>query len=186
MDMADRLNPRGELLCYGPDVAFRRTTALPYGDRQAGLSGLENGKWQNVLWMVRQSARFCHAFTLFGSGFPLWSNVLDGFAQATGPYRGNPGRWRGGLLGGVISAVYCGFHGRSQPPHRAENLRSHRWSEAIVGVWFSSAKGQLVDANAVLAQQAALLAPAAGSNGAFRPPHYYASKLLRSFSIRNR
>lgn len=86
MDMADRLNPRGELLCYGPDVAFRRTTALPYGDRQAGLSGLENGKWQNVLWMVRQSARFCHAFTLFGSGFPLWSNVLGNPEHARPPW----------------------------------------------------------------------------------------------------
>lgn len=71
MDMADRLNPRGELLRYGLHATLRRMTALPYSDGQAGLLGLENEKWQNVLRIVRRKTRFCHAFTLLESDFPL-------------------------------------------------------------------------------------------------------------------
>ena len=125
MDMADRLNHRGKSFRCGLHVAFRRTTALPYGDGQAGLSGLENGKWQNVLWIIRRRARFCHAFTLFGSGFPLLGNVLDGFAQAAGLDHLHPEHWRRDVLDGAINAVFCRFLDRIQPPHRAENLRSY-------------------------------------------------------------
>ena len=83
MDIADRLNPRGELLRYGLHVSFRRMTALPYGDGQAELLGLENGKRQNVLWIIRRRPRFCHAFTQLGTSFSLLGNVLAGFALSS-------------------------------------------------------------------------------------------------------
>ena len=111
MDMAGRLDREGELFCCEICRIFGRTPALPFGDGETRLWGLGSGKRQKVLRIVRRRARFCHAFTIFGTVFSLSGKVLADSCRSP------------------VSLGDCGFE--TSTAHRAENLRSYKGASRV-------------------------------------------------------